>query len=420
MSERAASMSSADRNLRPGAEQLIAHAKEIAPTLVALQAQTEARGYYGEDTHEAFRAAGFYRTLVPPEFGGLGEDIGTFGEVIKAIARGCAGSAWQLCLGASHSINVCQLFDTALWPEIFADPDFICPYPARPQGEIRQLDDGDWSLTGTFNYCSGVPYATHLLSRSVPTFRDGSKGPPVVFLAQRKDWTRLDDWGSAFGMKASGSHSVRFDAARIPDRFVLRVNPLGFLPDPPDHATPSLRNNPAHYGRFESFSIFELATIGVGALTGALDEYGELMRSRSTIFPPVSRRSENTDYRRWYGRALGRAAMAEAALSNMATEWTAAGRSHMQGGAPFSMAQNIRMLLLCGEVIDIVWETMQTLWSTMGTTPARDGERMQRIFRDLATLRNHGIAPSFDVLARELADLTLGTTTGARDSFFSG
>ena len=68
MSERALLMTAANRNLRPTVEQLIARAKEIAPTLVARQAQTEARGYYAEDTHEAFKAAGFYRTLVPPEF----------------------------------------------------------------------------------------------------------------------------------------------------------------------------------------------------------------------------------------------------------------------------------------------------------------------------------------------------------------
>ena len=180
---------------------MVARAKEIAPTLVARQAETEARGYYAEDTHEAFKAAGFYRTLVPPEFGGLGADIGTYGNIIKAIARGCPGSAWQLCLGSSHAINVCELFDPSLWPEIFADGDFICPYPVRPQGEIRQLDDGDWLLSGIYNYCSGVPYATHLLSQALPVYRDGSKGPPVMFLARRKDWTRLDDWGAAFGMK---------------------------------------------------------------------------------------------------------------------------------------------------------------------------------------------------------------------------
>lgn len=413
-------MSSIDAASRPALDQLIARAKEIAPTLVARQAESEARGCFAEDTHDAFKAAGFYRMLVPPEFGGLGADIGTYGNVVKAIARGCPGSAWQLCLGASHAINVCELFDPSLWPEIFADTDFICPYPVRPQGELRQLDDGDWALSGTYNYCSGVPYATHLLSQAFPLYRDGSKGPPLLFLARRRDWTRLDDWGAAFGMKASGSHSVRFDAARIPNRFVLQTNPRSFVPKPLDPADPSLRTNPAYYGRFESFALFELASIGVGALTGALDEYGELMRSRTTIFPPFSLRSESTDYRRWYGRALGRLAMAEAALSNMAAQWTEAGRSHMVGGSPFTVAENIRLLLLCGEVIDVVWEIMQTVWSTMGTTPARDGERMQRVFRDLAMLRNHGIGASFDVMGRELADLTLGTTTGVRDSFFSG
>ncbi|HEX2783416.1 MAG TPA: hypothetical protein VHN36_07500, partial [Ilumatobacteraceae bacterium] len=347
-------------------------------------------------------------TLVPPECGGLGADMETFGRIVRAIARGCPSSAWQFCLGASHAPMVCRLFDPSLWPEIFGDGHFICPFPARPQGEIRQLEGGEWLLTGTYNYCSGVPYATHLLGQAFPTFRDGSKGAPVVFLAQRPNWTRLDDWGNALGMKGSGSHSVRFDEARIPDRFVLRIDLLEYEPEPLGQDSSSLRNNPAHYGRYESFALFELASIGVGALTGALDEYGDLMRSRTTIFPPITPRIEDSDYRRWYGRTLGRLAMAEAALSNQSTQWTEASRLHMLGLRPFSVEENMRLTLLAGEVIDIVWEAMQTVWSTMGSTPALDGARMQRVFRDLAMLRNHGIGTAFDNMARRLADHTLG------------
>lgn len=409
-------MTNFERNFESAKDQLIARAEEIAPTLLARQAETEARGYYAEDTHEAFKAAGFYRTLLPPEFGGLAADIETYGRIIKAIARGCPGSAWQLCLGSSHVINVCRLFDPSLWPEIFGDGHFICPLPAKPQGEIRQLENGEWSLNGVYNYCSGVPYATHLLSQAFPIYRDGSRGAPIVFLARRKDWTRLDDWGNAFGMKGSGSFSVRFDDARIPDRFVLQIDLLKFEPKPLDKDNPSIRTNPAYYAWFDSFALFELATIGVGALTGALDEYAEFMRSRTTIWPPITRRIEDSDYRRWYGRALGRLAVAEAALTSMAQQWTEGGRRFMLGGPSISMAENNRLLLLGGEVIDIVWEIMQTLWTTMGTYPAQDGQRMQRVFRDLAMLRNHGIATAFDNRARELADHVLGTTAGVQNS----
>lgn len=399
----------------PNSAELIARAEAIAPTLVARQAETEARGYFAEDVHEEFKAAGLYRALVPAQFGGVGADMAAYGRIVKAIARGCPSSAWQFCLGASHAPLVGRIFDPSLWHEIFGDGHFICPFPARPQGEIHELERGEWSLTGTYNYCSGVPYATHLLSQAFPTYRDGSKGLPVAFLAQRKDWTRLDDWGDALGMKGSGSHSVQFDDARIPDRFVLRLDVREFEPAPLDQGRPSLRNSPAYYGRYESFALFELASIGVGALAGALDEYGDLMQSRTTIFPPILPRNEDSDYRRWYGRTLGRLSMAEAALSDMASQWTEASRLHMLGERPFSAAENMRLLLVCGEVIDVVWEAMQTLWTTVGSSPARDGERMQRVFRDLAMLRNHGIATSFDNFARELADHTLGTTAGVRD-----
>lgn len=412
-------MTAFNRNLQAAADQqvtwdeLVARAEAIAPTLVARQAETEARGYYAEDTHEAFKAAGFYRTLLPPEFGGFGADIETYGRIVKAIARGCPGSAWQFCLGSSHITNVCRLFDPSLWSEILGDGHFICPLPAKPSGEIRELGNGEWSLSGVYPYASGAPYATHLLSQAMPVYRDGSKGPPIVFLAQRKDWTMLDDWRDAFGMKGSGSFSVRFDDARIPDRFVLRIDLLRYEPAPFDQNQPSMRTNPAYYAWFDSFALFELASIGVGAVTGALDEYAELIRTKTTIWPPIIRRAEDSDYRRWYGRAIGRLAMAEAALTNMAHQWTELGRRHMQGEGAFSTAENYRLMLLAGEVIDIVWEIMQTLWTTMGTSPAQQGQRMQRVFRDIAMLRNHGVVTDFDNRARILADHLLGTAAGA-------
>ena len=52
-------------------KELIARAAEIAPTLVPLQAETEQRTHYSEETHRLFKEAGFYRILTPKRYGGL-------------------------------------------------------------------------------------------------------------------------------------------------------------------------------------------------------------------------------------------------------------------------------------------------------------------------------------------------------------
>src|SRR5579871_3809375 len=51
-------------------DELAARADAFRERLRAEQAATEARGYYSEELHEAFRDAGFYRMFVPRCHGG--------------------------------------------------------------------------------------------------------------------------------------------------------------------------------------------------------------------------------------------------------------------------------------------------------------------------------------------------------------
>ena len=44
---------------------IVAAADALRPKLYAEQAATEARSYYSQELHEAFRDAGFYRLLMP-------------------------------------------------------------------------------------------------------------------------------------------------------------------------------------------------------------------------------------------------------------------------------------------------------------------------------------------------------------------
>ena len=278
----------------PSPEELVRRAEEIALTLTPRIAETEQRGYYAEDTHQLFKEAGLYRILSPKKYGGYEMDVGTFSQVARAIARGCPSTAWCYSFAVGHAINVCTMFPQSVWDEIFeGDPDFLSPLTIRPQAEIVEQEDGNWLLSGQYDYCSGVPYSTRFTSQAIPVYRDGTKGSPVTFMARREDWTRLDNWGDGdmLGMNGSGSHSIRFDNARIPDSMVLRTEVLSWVPDPRDPANPRHGDSPTYYGRFTSILILEIASIAVGAVKGALDEYGAMMKSRMTMRPPVQPRS---------------------------------------------------------------------------------------------------------------------------------
>ncbi len=317
-------------------DEMIARAAAIAPTLVARQAETEQRTCYAPDTHEQFREAGLYRMLVPRRYGGYELDVPTFVRVIAHLARGCPSTAWQVCLPTAHALLVASWFDERAQDELFADPDFLCPSVAAPVGRARKIADGFLELTGTHRYCSGAPYATHYLGQTLPAGPDPDgppAGPPMLFVAPRSAWTMLDDWGHTLGLKGSGSNSIVFDAGRIPEYFALPDTQMLDVDNSDGTPGQRLHGNPMYFGRALSFFGLEFIALAVGMVKGALDEYLELITTRTTHRPPIILRSHDPDYQRWYGRARAKTETAEAALLQAADQWMEACRGSCRSRA---------------------------------------------------------------------------------------
>ncbi|MFB4262846.1 acyl-CoA dehydrogenase family protein [Nonomuraea sp. GTA35] len=380
-------------------DEIVARAEAMVPALVARQAETEQRTYYARDTHEAFAQAGFYRILVPRRFGGYEFGVETFLRVSMTLARGCPSTGWMYSLGTAHALAVATLFGERAQAELFATGDFVCPATVAPSGAATRGQDGQWILDGTWNYCSGAPYATHFMGHVVVD------GAPMLFVAPRDRWRRLDDWGNQLGLKGSGSHSVVFEHASIPGHYTL---PLHLSQTSVAGGTPglSLHGNPEYGGGPLSFMLLDSATVMLGMAKGALDAYEELMRVRTTVFPPFSLRAEDPDYQFWYGEAAGLLATAEAAWSDAIRQWQ---RACVQGA--FTRERDLRIATISREIARLSWRAVERcLFPTAGSSAVRNGERIERIWRDMSTLHSHaGFAVFLSTVAnRELARAHFG------------
>jgi 3-hydroxy-9,10-secoandrosta-1,3,5(10)-triene-9,17-dione monooxygenase len=393
----------------PTPAELIARAEELRPQLLERQEETERLTYYPQATHDEFLEAGFYRMLVPRRFGGYEFDLPSFWRVVIAIGRGCPSSAWCLCLAAGHALQVGSLFEEQAQTELFGDGHFLCPAVAAPAGMATRADDGGWILNSTHPYSSGAPYSTHYMGQTfAPKTGDGP--PPILlFIAPRDSWTMLDDWGDTLGLKGSGSHSVRFENAHIPAHYALENTWM--VDTDVSGGTPGLRlhGNPMYAGRTLAFFQGELAAIMIGAAKGALDEYEEILRARKTQRPPIVFRSEDPDYQRWFGLAMGRIATAEAALIQAAEQWMELCRISAETGVPFSRRDDMRLNIIAREALTLAWDAMQgQIFRTAGTGAARNGQRIERVFRDMAMGWGHFGTIVGDWAARELAREHLG------------
>jgi 3-hydroxy-9,10-secoandrosta-1,3,5(10)-triene-9,17-dione monooxygenase len=373
-------------------EELIARAAALKPLLRKQQAENDERGSYSEELHQAFLSAGLYRTVQPRMFGGYEFDIPTFYRTMLEISHGHPSAGWCLALCASHPFLIASHWPEQAQRELFGpDGHFAAPHRVPPSGVLTPVEGG-YRLTGMWDFCSGIPYATHLVCGARLPAADG---PPEVFCVAvpRSKLRILNDWGGdqTLGMRASGSHSVEIKDAFIPAHHVVPMQGLFTRPEDMRDGTPGTRlhGNPMYLGRVSGPYHMSLITPVIGAAKAALDEYEEIIRTRNTTFPPVTLRMEHEDFQRALGRAMILTDAAENLLirgggvyMEMCERWAA-------DGTLITVEQNLRLWAMLQEAGRMACDAVELLFKNAGTSVTRKGSRMQRYFRDVQMYRAH-------------------------------
>ena len=384
---RAAAIDPPEPDLTP--EEMIARAAALRPKLLDQQEETEERTYYSEDLHEEFLRAGFYRTYIPRRYGGYEFGVDTYCRVLQELARGCPNSAWCMGLAGNHALQIGSWFPEDAQAEIFGDGDFRAASVAMPIGAATRTADG-WELNGKIAYASGIPYSTHYMGQAFMPDTDMANPQFLLFVAPKGEWTMLDDWGRLLGLKGSGSHSIVFDHGWIPTNWGVENT---FMIDVDvSNGTPGLElhRNPMYAGRAIGPFTLSLAAITIGAAYCALDEYELMMETKTGPRPPMVPRKFDIDYQRWYGEALTKIGLAEAAVRNAAEQHMDICQRFVDEGIPFAFGDDMLIGSIAREAYLQAWETMQgVIWRTAGSSAAAKGERMERIFRDLSMMNGH-------------------------------
>lgn len=394
--------------------EIVARAAAMRETLRARQAETEQLTFYPQSTHEEFEAAGFYRILQPRRFGGYEFDVPTFYRVISEVSRGCPSTGWCLSLASAHSLQMAAYFPERVQAEAFGDGgDFRMAGRDTPMGTATPVDGG-YIIDGRWNYCSGIPYSTHVFlgaRLNLPGTDDNAaysltSGRQVLTALPRSQWEIDYDWTNGFGMLGTGSHSVVVSEQFVPADAVVVVNMLDA--DPSVQLGASLHDNPMYAGRMMGFFGGELVAIVVGLSRAVLDEYERLITTKKTTFAPHVLRAEHSDFQRLFGQAMGMIEAAEAISIRIGERYMELCRQQADGGE-FTLEDDVKLDAMAIQAGRLAWEAVNDLLiRTAGSAPLGQGQRMQRYFRDFATYRGHQAASTYETMARYLGCIHLG------------
>jgi 3-hydroxy-9,10-secoandrosta-1,3,5(10)-triene-9,17-dione monooxygenase len=397
-------------------EEMIARAVALRPELIEHQADAEARAYYSEEMHQKFLDAGFYRCYIPRKYGGYGFDAKTMTRIQLELARGDMSTAWCAGLASNHALQVGSWFPEEAQAEAFGDGSFRAASVAAPTVTATPVDGG-WEINGDIAYCSGIPYSNWYMGQAIMTGHkaapppEGVVGEPrvMLFIAPESEWEILwDSWGDQLGLRGSGSHTIRFDKARIASHLVLEDTTMIDV-DPASRPGYALHGNPVYSGRALCVFTMSVAGLVVGGAYNALDEYENWMRTKMTPLPPFIPRTEDPDFQRWYGSALAKISTAEAALMNCADRHIEFCELQASGERPYTWEDDLWLSTIAREAILQAWEAVERdLYRTIGSSAAKAGQRFERVYRDLSMAAGHRNSMMREPLMRQLAQLRLG------------
>lgn len=375
-------------------ERLLRRARELRPQLRAAQEETERSTRYSAELHEQFVADGFYRMLQPRRFGGLELGLSSFYRVIIEIARGCPSTAWCLCLGAEHVLQIASFFPERAQREVFADGGpCISPFSGNGRRVWVTRESGGYRVSGTWGYCSGAPYSSHFTGLIKLPAADLPEGL-YWFVVPRDSYTVLDDWNGVLGMRGSGSNSIKLERVFLPYHRVVAVETMRSS----DGDTPgsTLYGNPLYAGTFPGFSEGDIAAIAAGTAMAVVDEFTELVSTPDKL---GRRRADDVDYQRWLGTALTQADAAAALTVAGGEEYEKHARRSVSKAAPFSYEPSVRLRNKYFIAQRLAWESADLLIRMAGSGAVADGRPMQRYLRDLMMIRTR-----FDQLERVAAE----------------
>ncbi|HWK19250.1 MAG TPA: acyl-CoA dehydrogenase family protein [Microbacteriaceae bacterium] len=396
-------------------DRLVQSARDLIPDLIEAAAEAEQLTHIPPHIEAKLEAAELYRMFIPRAHGGLEVQPHTFAKVVIEIAKGDMGMAWNFCLAANHALMLSNWFPVEVHEELYAGGKFKAASMYAPTVKAVKVDGG-YEITGVVNYCSGIPYSTHFIGQTLLEGQNPDGSPRVgLYIAPAGSYEILDDWGTTLGLNSSGSNSIKFEQAFLPERFMVEGADLTFYSFAETKSPGEIAyGNPMYNARHMSSFAMMLGMICIGAAYGAVNEYGRLMETRKITIPPFTSRVTDPDFQRWYGGALTNVRKGEFAILQAWAEWERlASTPNGQGGNSFTVEADVLLGNVGREIMLDMWDVVQELYKTIGAAASKKGERFERIFRDMAQAAGHRNPQLRDFAYRLAAQNVFGVNPNA-------
>ena len=359
---------------------LTSKAREMLDFVSARAEQTERDRKVPDEVVAEMKRAGMFRALQSRRFRGLESHPADFFGAIVELASACPSTGWILGIMGIHQFELANL-PLQLQEDVLAeDPDTLISSSYGPQGTVTRVEGG-FMLSGQWKSSSGVDHAGWVVLGGVePPAEPDGKPAPRIFYVPLSQASVLDDW-YVMGLGGTGSKSVVLEDVFVPEhRSSVRGGFQGR-----DESTPRVNDAPLYRLPQGLMYLLPGAAPAIGAARGAYQVYVQQLLKRR---PRMDGKSASEDP--FVQTRLARAKLLidtaeERMMSSIdeMMETTVCGKDMEPGDFARFMWDFSRPGEECVEAVRLLFETM-------GASAVYSTNPLQRFYRDVLTMRQHG------------------------------
>ncbi|MDQ2627681.1 MAG: acyl-CoA dehydrogenase family protein [Actinomycetota bacterium] len=338
-------------------------------------------------TVEEYRQSGLAGLLLPACYGGQQAEFPEILEPIRAMAHGCASSAWTLGFYTLHNWML-ALFGEQAQDEVFASGPVLCPAPLAPTG--RGVPDGDGiRLRGRWSWATGVADADWILVGAICGPDDAPY--PALVLLPASDISVEDVWHTA-GMRATGSNDVVVNDVWVPQHRLVKVVDIysGTAPGA------ALHDAPAYRWPMVPALAMVAAMPALGSAERVADLYAQRLGERVLAYSGVAQKNQPAAQIR-----LGDARVRLRALRGLRDDTVAGIQAAVSSGERIGRAARADARAAAAHIVHESRAVIADLLEASGASVHFVDNPLQRIKRDVDIICGH-VVFDYDV-ARELS-----------------
>lgn len=189
----------------------------------------ERKGAISPKVLEAIYERGLFKLLIPEELGGHMLPLPEALRVFEGASRIDGSFGWLVTIGAGGGYFA-AFMEPEICRKLLSPREAVIAGSGFPAGEARRVEGG-YRVNGRWKYISGADYATLFTVNCV--IRGGEEDGRIrSFILMPEQVEVHRDW-RAFGLKATGSHSIAVEGAFVPERGTFDVaEPYSVYEDP--------------------------------------------------------------------------------------------------------------------------------------------------------------------------------------------